>query len=170
MKHSYLIVILLFCISCSGNRRADSEEISPKLETRKTRFDPMKSPQYERVFIGLIHQQNKDTLLNAEALTARIMFDENIEMLKAVADEENLGYKIDYDADAINQKNKSLMISPSEDNDYADVRFIVAANDSTNQYQKMMWRYSIKFSFLELNMPIYDTIFTNHVPYIVKLK
>lgn len=169
MKHHYYVIWLLLGISCTKSKSAETEERTQELKAVTTRFDPAKSPQYKGVFINTLYQQNKDTFLIGEALTARVNFDENVEMLKAVANDDNLEFNIEYDADAINQ-SKSLMVMPSENKDYADVKFIVIAKDSSNQYQQMEWRFAITFSFLEKDVSIYDTTFIRSVPYVVKLK
>ncbi|WP_152425171.1 hypothetical protein [Nafulsella turpanensis] len=169
MKHHYLFMFLFFCISCAENKSAETEDKTQKLQAVTTGFDPAKSPEYKRVFIGTPYQQNKDTFLIGETLRARVSFDEKVEVLKAVAKDANLDFNIDYNADAINQ-DKSLLVMPSEDNEYADVKFKVAVKDSSIQYQQMEWRFAITFKFIEKDVAIYDTTFSRSVPYVVKIK
>jgi hypothetical protein len=134
MRYHHYAIILLLCICCTENKPTTKENThEPK--AFKADFDPAKSKKYKQILIGALYQQKKDTFLIGDGLNARINFDKNVEMLKAVAREENLEYSIKYDADA-RSLDKSLKITPSEDNEYADVRFIVTS-DSSNHYQTM---------------------------------
>ena len=115
-----------------------------------------------------VHKQDKNTIKNGEYLTARIFFDENIDMLKAVAKQENLLYEIEYDANVFTD-SKSLMIVPSNDNNYADIKFQVPSNIE-GEIQENKWRYAITFKFLENEKNIYDTTFISDVRYFVTSK
>ena len=102
-------------------------------------------------------------------MTARISFDDKVDMLKRVADHENLSYDIEYDAEAFNE-DKSLVIMPSNDDKYADIKFKVPLKTSSESIQERKWRYAMKFIFLENNRNIYDTTFISDVRYFIKAK
>ena len=167
MNHKYLFIVLLFCIGCAENKSSQSEDATQaNIQTRRTPFDPMKSEAYKNILIMPEYKHDKDTIKNGDFLTARIFFNENIDMLKAVAAKENLSYEIEYDADAYTD-NKSLMIMPSNDNNYADIKFQVPTNNE-GEIQEHKWRYAITFKFLENEKNIYDTTFIRDVRYFVK--
>lgn len=170
MKHTYLFLFfLLLSVGCTENRSSENRVTAADQVLATLPFDPYRSEFYQQVPIYPTYQQNKDTFLLGEELTARISLNEHVEMLKELASRENLAYKIDYEAEEASGSTP-VHVMPAADGAYADVTFKVNGSDFPGQFQEQKWRYSIRFAFLNKGMNVYDTTFGSSASYVLKVE